>query len=244
LENLRSVTCRAARLGAVALHIEYDGLLNPIGYKFVPTEYVRIIKGHPDEIIEDYNGYAVYNNWDRRKCSRVKTEDIKYFIKFTNDKEALKKSIKKLGGFSKFKGCVYFSTGNAYPLPKIDSVIGDVAGEDSISTIKCRNARSNFLPSSMVIEKGGQMYSNYINLKAGSKKEEDYSDYDRRLISYMDNVLENNSNRWKDFQGDENALKMMIWIKCLNIPRLQCKRIFISVLICLLRSAVLILRVN
>ncbi|MDD2279264.1 MAG: hypothetical protein PHS05_09420, partial [Bacteroidales bacterium] len=77
-----------------------------------------------------------------------------------------------------------------YPLSPADSIVTDMATEESISTVLHRNARYNFLPAGMIVKK-----SRAESTDPNNEELDDEGD------------LANEINNW---QGDERAAKMIL----------------------------------
>lgn len=189
---LRKAVDDYPQFGGFALHINYNGLLTIEEIQIIPFEHCRI------SIDKDGNSdgqIAVHPNWNNRnKLNRFKKEDIKRYPVFNPNPVVIQEQIMAAGGdIANYSGQVlYFSYDGdlVYPLSPSDSIVTDMATEESISTVLHRNARYNFLPAGMIVKK-----SRAESTDPNNEERDDEGD------------LANEINNW---QGDERAAKMIL----------------------------------
>lgn len=174
-----------ADYGGFALHINYNALFEIVELQHIPFEYIRFGKIEDNG---DFNLLAIHPDWGRRKQSlkRFKKEDIIYIDFFNPNPDIIQKQVDQAGGWESYKGQIYYysSSGDrVYPKPIYDAVLTDMSTEEGISNVKYRNARSNFLPAGMIIDKRNR-----------AETDEQESNLEKAL---------------SDFQGDEVAGKLV-----------------------------------
>jgi hypothetical protein len=171
-----------------AMLIKYNGALEIDGYYNIPFEHCRI------EIDENkkYTGrIAVHPDWTGIRGIRFNKEDIVYLPKF--DPANVRADMKEAGGPREFKGQIYYFTADGdfeYPVCPFDAIITDMLTEESVSTVKYRNARYNFLPSGIIVRKG---------IKPITESDDDTARQNSESAEEL-----------KKLQGDSNSVKMWI----------------------------------
>ena len=198
----REISEDVCRYSGFAILINRNALLEAIDPQPVPFETCRLsddcmtIKTHPD--------------WARRGAKPFDESKLKTYYRFSTDKNIILSQIQKDGGLEKYRGEILWISSlgkNTYPTPVYDCVITDISSEDGIATVRNRNVKNNFLPAGMIIEKGGQMYQQYLELAA--KPYEELTQNERDLRTIIENVQSSNDRDWKQFQGDERAFKLI-----------------------------------
>jgi hypothetical protein len=174
--------------------IKYNGLGLPYEYLNVPFEHCRIeINGE-----KEYTGrIAVHPDWTGITGKRFDTKDITYITKF--DPKAVEAEIVAAGSPVNYVGQIMYFTADGdfeYPISPFDPVITDMLTEESVSTVKHRNAKYNFLPAGILVRKG-------IKPKTLDSGAIDTSD-----PMYIEQ--QESATMIKQMQGDENAAK--IWV--------------------------------
>jgi hypothetical protein len=178
----------------LALLVKYNGIGEAIEYYNIPFEHCRIeINGE-----KKYTGrIAVHPDWTGIKGLPFKQEDIKY-INAYNPLNVINE-MTACGGPQNYIGQVLYFTNDGdfeYPICPFDSIVTDMLTEESVSTVKHRNAKNNFLPSGVLVRKGIKpirLDDGRIDLSAPQNKENDDS-----------------AEELKRLQGDNNACK--IWV--------------------------------
>jgi hypothetical protein len=132
--------------------VKYDGLGFISEYYNVPFEHCRIeinTKG-------DYTGrIAVYPDWTGITGKQFRMSDVK-FINVFNPSKALSEII-EAGSPEKYLGQILYFTADGdfeYPISPFDPIVTDMLTEESVSTVKHRNAKFNFLPAGIMVRKG------------------------------------------------------------------------------------------
>lgn len=172
-----------------AVHIGYNKLLEPVIYTHVPFEHCRY---EVDNEKLPTGRIAIHVDWTKESGRQFKQTDIIYLNSFNPDKAQVWQEIQDAGGFENYKGQIFYACSEplgTYPLAYADSVCTWMETEDSISNNIFRNARFNFLPSGILTVKKRQQYN--------SQNEE---------VDVEDGAFETAQS----FQGDENALKMLV----------------------------------
>ena len=174
-----------ADYGGFAIHVNYNALYEIVELQHIPFEGIRFGKLDDDG---NFNQVAIHPDWARRNQAlrRFKKEDIVNVSFFDPKPEVIQQQVDDAGGWDKYTGQLYYySSGGdkVYPKPVYDSVLTDMSTEEGISNVKSRNARNNFLPAGMIIDKR--------NRSASDEQENN-----------LENVL-------AEFQGDEVAGKLV-----------------------------------
>ena len=184
-------------LKGVAMHVNYNLLAEITDVTFIPFENCRLG-------LEDDQRYvskiALHDDWQRlkrrTKMKGISKQTIDYIDIFNPKKEVVLAQIAFAGGIDKYKGQVYWFSGEGegvYPKPIYDSVITDVSTESGLSNVNYREVRYNFLTAGMLIRKKPKDNS------------ESVPDENSRESLEPDGFTEN----FKQFQGDEKACKII-----------------------------------
>ena len=132
--------------------VKYDGLGMPSEYYNVPFEHCRI------EIDSKgiYTGkIAVHPDWTNLTGKIFNQEDVKIFNHF--DPKKVITEMTEAGGPENYLGQVLYFTADGdfeYPVSPFDPIVTDMLTEESVSTVKHRNAKNNFLPAGILVRKG------------------------------------------------------------------------------------------
>lgn len=176
------------------LVIKYSGLGLPSEIYYVPFEQIRFEINEKKQLT---GRYAIHSDWTRLNGLPFDEEEIKYLYPFAPEK--VRDQMKDAGGPGEYLGQLFFWTesGNIeYPICPFDAIITDMLTEDSVSTVKHRNAKNGFMPAAMIIRKG-KRYSTTrdgrIDLTDGKYDEDQQS-----------------ANEIKKIQGDENSSKLIV----------------------------------
>lgn len=173
-----------------AVHVAYNAMLQPVYYHHVPFEHCRY---EVDSEKLPTGKIAVHPDWTKESGRKFKTSDITYIDPFTLDPADIYAQIEAAGGFDNYKGQLFYFTEEPlgyYPLAHADAVTTQMETQDATANVLFRNARFNFLPSGILtVKKRGvpSGYGDIDNSEGGSA---------------FDNA--------QAFQGDENALKMLV----------------------------------
>jgi hypothetical protein len=174
--------------------VKYDFAGSPVEYYNVPFEHCRIELG--TDLI--YTGrIAVYPDWTGITGKVFNVNDVKYINRF-NPNTVLDEII-KAGGPEEYLGQIFYYTADGdfeYPVCPFDPIVTDMLTEESVSTVKHRNAKYNFLPSGILVRKG---------IKPRTLDNGAVDPHDRYNQEQSDSASE-----LKRMQGDENASK--IWV--------------------------------
>jgi len=197
-ERANSLLRKAAKdlknFNGFAFLVKYNGLGLPYEYLNIPFEHCRIEINAEKE----YTGrIAVHPDWTNITGKRFNVDDVTYIDKF--DPKAVEAQIIAAGSPEAYVGQVMYFTADGdfeYPISPFDPVITDMLTEESVSTVKHRNAKYNFLPAGILVRKG-------IKPKTLDSGAIDTSD-----PMYIEQ--QESATMIKQMQGDENAAK--IWV--------------------------------
>jgi hypothetical protein len=174
--------------------VKYNGLGEPSEYYNIPFEHCRIEIGG-DKL---YTGKVlVYPDWTGVTGLAFKAENVKCIRRF-NPKTVIAE-MNEDGGPENYYGQIFYFTADGdfeYPISPFDPVITDMLTEESVSTVKHRNAKHNFLPSGILVRKGIKPHT------TASGATDPESEYNQQQ--------EESAEEIKRMQGDENSAK--IWI--------------------------------
>lgn len=177
-----------------ALLVKYNGMLQADEHYHIPFEQCRLEINDKKE----YTGrVAVHPDWNTKSGKAFDSVEIKYINQY-NPKNVLAE-IQSAGSPFAYTGQVYYFTMNGdfeYPTCPYDAVITDMLTEESVSTVKYRNAKHNFLPSGVLVRKGIKPKTN-----ADGTIDENDPLYLQQKAS---------ADELKRLQGDENSCK--IWV--------------------------------
>ncbi|HUX57079.1 MAG TPA: hypothetical protein VMV77_08900 [Bacteroidales bacterium] len=132
--------------------VKYDFNATPFAYYNIPFEHCRI------QIDSDksYTGrIAVYSDWTNLRGITFDLRDVMFINRF--DPLKVPQEIVDAGGPENYLGQIYYYTDDGdfeYPVCPFDPIITDMLTEESVSTVKHRNAKFNFLPSGVLVRKG------------------------------------------------------------------------------------------
>lgn len=155
-EKMNSILRKCAKdlrcFNGFAILIKYNGLGLPEEYYNVPFEQCRI------EIDSDksYTGrIAIHSDWTGITGKRFLNDDVRYVNRY--DPFAVLSQMTEVGGPTEYLGQIYYYTADEeleYPISPFDPIVTDMLTEESVSTVKHRNAKFNFLPSGILVRKG------------------------------------------------------------------------------------------
>jgi hypothetical protein len=191
---LRKFTKDLKHFNGFACLVKYDGLGLPYEYLNIPFEHCRL------EIASNgkYTGkIAVYPDWTNITGRPFRMQDVLFIDTFAPEK--VMDQILEAGSPENYLGQVFYFTVDGefeYPISPFDPVITDMLTEESVSTVKHRNAKFNFLPSGILVRKG-------IKPRTMSDGSVDTHDpYNQQQTESASEI--------KRMQGDENTSK--IWV--------------------------------
>lgn len=131
----------------IAFHINYNALLEPVEWNYVPWSFLRLgDQDNPGKV-------ALYDDWAKQKRKKILHEHIDYIDLYNPDKETIAAQIEAAGGFDKWKGQILWMSyeHDEYPLSTIDPVIEDVQSDAEAKTFRMRGLTTNFMPSHMLV---------------------------------------------------------------------------------------------
>jgi len=132
--------------------VKYDGLGLPIEYLNVPFEHCRL----QIESNGTYTGrIAVHPDWTNITGRTFRMADVKFFNRF--DPIKVIDEMTEAGGPGAYLGQIFYFTADGdleYPISPFDPIVTDMLTEESVSTVKHRNAKFNFLPAGILVRKG------------------------------------------------------------------------------------------
>lgn len=145
---IRKIVWSKGKFNGVAIHVNYNGLLQIVEASFVPFEYCRLI---PEDDSENAGKVGIYDDWAKTKRKSIDKKKID-FINAYNPKTILDE-VEEAGGWENYKGQVLYWTaeGMEYPLAPYDSVLEDMMTEGQLKLFKNNTASKNFLASHLLI---------------------------------------------------------------------------------------------
>ena len=197
-ERVSSLLTKFARdlraFNGFACLVKYDFLGVITELYNIPFEQCRIEINQA----KDYTGrIAVYDDWSGVTGKRYKQNEVKFLNRFKPEEVPAEMIL--AGGVEQYEGQVYYFTADGdfeYPVCPFDPVVTDMLTEDSVSTVKHRNAKYNFLPAGILVRKGKKPRT----LDDGSLDPNDRYNAEQAY----------SANEIKKMQGDMNASK--IWV--------------------------------
>jgi hypothetical protein len=139
----------------------------------------------------------LYPDWTGIKGLVFKNTDIKYINRFNPD--TVIAEIVQVGTPEKYLGQIMYFTADGdleYPICPFDAIVTDMLTEESVSTVKHRNAKHNFLPSGILVRKGKK----FKTTDDGTLDEDD--PYNKEQAESAAEI--------KRMQGDSNAAKLWV----------------------------------
>ena len=129
------------------------------------------------------NKLAIYDDWQKIE-GRINKDNIEYLDFFNDNPAIIEQQVQEAGGWDNYKGQVYYYTtvGKSYPLSPIDSILEDMQTDAKTKLFKYRNVSTNF------------MASHFIEVNE-FESDEERNEFENQLA---------------DFQGADDALKMML----------------------------------
>jgi hypothetical protein len=174
--------------------VKYNGMGLPSEYYNVPFEQCRIEIDSPRK----YTGrIAIHPDWTGLTGLVFRMEDVKFFDPF--DPAKVIEQMIEAGGPENYPGQVFYFTVDGdfeYPVSPFDPIITDMLTEESVSTVKHRNAKYNFLPAGILVRKG--------------IKPRTFGDGSRDPHDKYNQEQEASARNIQKMQGDENALKLWV----------------------------------
>jgi hypothetical protein len=169
-----------ARHNGFCVHVNYNALYQKTSFSVIPFQDARFTT----EDNKKHSGMiAVYDNWQGTN-GKFDAKKIEYFNYYNPSPEKIQEEVDAVDGWSNYKGQVlYYTTeGLEYPLAPSDSVLEDLQTDAHAKTFKFRNITTNF------------MASHFIEVNEFTDEE----------------TKDNFVNALSDFQGADDALKMMV----------------------------------
>lgn len=167
-DALHADVCRDyATFGGFALHVSYNVFGKVAGVAHIPFESVRLCEPNDRGVV---NSIAIHPDWSgeyTRKGSRVTVtkQNIEYYPTFDPRESVVKHEIDLAGGLRHYKGQIFYYSNRGkqhYPISKADRVVTEMSTDEGLSNVRYRNARCNFMPSSLIITKKGATQSDDI----------------------------------------------------------------------------------
>lgn len=197
-ERANSLLRKAAKdlknFNGFAFLVKYNGLGLPSEYYNVPFEHCRL----EIDAEKNYTGrIAVHPDWTNLLGLRFNQADVKFINRF--NPHTVEFEIRNAGSPEAYYGQIFYFTADGdfeYPVAPFDPIVTDMLTEDSVSTVKHRNAKHNFLPSGILVRKGK---------KTATMDDGRYDPSDPG-----NQEMEESAEAIKKMQGDENTAK--IWV--------------------------------
>lgn len=199
---IRKIAKTKGKRDGVAIHFNYNGLIQKTSISFVPFEYCRLTLDEgkfPDMI-------AVYDDWDLRKEKKLIKEKISYIHKYDPTKvmdQVLSIEVEEKGKteeeillekWSQYKGQIWYWTpegDDTYPLAPFDAVLEDMQTEAQTKRFKHGTSARNFLASHLVV----------------TGKQEDDEDENGNPVDKEGGTV---ADTFEQFQGGNNAGAMVL----------------------------------
>ena len=187
--------------GGFAIHLNINANYKYTTISHVPFEHCRFSQADTNG---NFDLIALHDDWAHEftGVKRWQASDIVFVNMFTDDIDSINEQVNKAGGLGKYKGMIFYYSrlGNkTYPTAFYDSVITDMNTEEGISNVSNRNARNNFMPAGMLVDKVNAT----DNPRTGNEEEDEYN---RMTNESEKSDIEKNL---LEFQGDQNACKIM-----------------------------------
>lgn len=151
---LRKITEDWSTFGGIALHFNYSLTYKIIEINIIPFEHTRL----PDsEKVENRNKIAVYDDWAKEFCSRIKREKVQWIDRYDPRPEIIQQQIENVGGIQNWKGQIYWISNegeNSYPTPIYDPIVEDIDTDAEIKIHRNSNVRTGFSASHIFVHKG------------------------------------------------------------------------------------------
>jgi len=120
---LRKLFKDFVKFGGVAIHLNYNGLNQKREVSLIPFEFCRLVP----EGDERYGMIEVYDDWGMTKHKKFDKTDIVYINPY--NPANVEQEVEDAGGWENYKGQVYYSPLNEYPLAPFDAVLEDMLTE-------------------------------------------------------------------------------------------------------------------
>lgn len=146
---LKAVATDKALFKGFGIHLNYNANFKISSANYVKFEDIRI--GDPDDK-NTAGRFAIYNDWGRRSWKNIMRSKINFLDAYSPDETEIKKQVTAAGGWSKYKGQLYYFNPEVddYPLIEADSVWEDFETEAGIKIFNNREVTTGFLPSTML----------------------------------------------------------------------------------------------
>ena len=133
------------KFGGVAIHVNYNGLYQKREVSLIPFEFCRLVP----EGDERYGMIEVYDDWGMTKHKKFDKTDIVYINPY--NPANVEQEVEDAGGWENYKGQIYYSPMNEYPLAPFDAVLEDMLTEGQLKKFKHSTATDNFLASHLLV---------------------------------------------------------------------------------------------
>ena len=205
---LRKLSDSFSHGGYMAIHVNYNALFEIVELTPIPFQFIRLSNSSN---IEFPNRVVVYDNWDKRKNSRIKKDDFQYFRHFNPNPVQIASEVAQDGGWDKYQGQVWFVSkeGANYVLAPCDTVLEDMQTEAQAKVFKYRNIKTNFLASHFLIvdkkensgiERSEELTNNTDDNGAIIRKRS--REDSQQQEAFIQSIV--------DFQGADDAMKIAV----------------------------------
>jgi len=155
---LHKIAVDYARFGGFAIHVNFNAAGQVVEAFHMPFEWIRLEAMDNDG---RFDKLAVHPDWGLRLTNlrRFDRRQIEFFDFF--DPARAKEQGKK-AGWSAWKGQILYYSNNGrrvYPDAVYSAAVTDMSSEEGLSNITYRNARHNFLPAGMLIDRNNNLES-------------------------------------------------------------------------------------
>lgn len=205
---LRKVADSFSKFKGAALHFNYNALYQKVEASFVPFKHVRFTT---DDDKEHPNMLALYTDWDKQQKSTIERKEIDYINHYNPNPTEIQKQVDAVGGWANYKGQILYFTehGVEYPLATGDAVLEDMQTDAKAKVFKYRNITTNFMASHVFEVDEFMEGENDGNPSADEQRD-----------AFFESL--------EQFQGDDNALKILLLEKKVGGTPVNIKKVDIQ----------------
>ncbi len=182
------------RFNGFAVLVKFNGMAEMDELYHVPFEHCRI---EIDKNKKFTGRIAVHPDWTSERGIAFRRDEIVYINRYNTN--SVRGEMALAGSPENYVGQIMYFTDDGcfeYPICPFDAIVTDMLTEESVSTVKHRNAKHNFLPSGILVRKGIKPKTN------------DDGTIDENDPAYQQQI--SSADEIKKMQGDENTAK--IWV--------------------------------
>src|SRR3990172_4283237 len=102
---LRKLSGSWAMGGFIAIHVNYNALYEAVEFTPIPFQFIRLTSSENKDFP---NRIVIYDNWDKRKNSRIQKEQFQYFRHFNPDPKQIALEVDVDGGWDNYMWQILF----------------------------------------------------------------------------------------------------------------------------------------